>query len=331
LQRAANLPESAFADMNGPVLPAYTFGALWTSLMPAATRCDPTLSSVANNGEIQKRIDAERQRAGSSLARTLELIGEDPGRAAQLANDIATSGIDPELIDMSVMQQLLSQLRTRSPDLAQNLFRGVLNSMTTGHNLSPTQLMSLGRYLFVPTQFWLLPDDSVDTQMLALVGTPAIAIADFTRVRQTADLSDVSAYMGVVLTAMKVEGTSRLNQVALFAIADQMLDKAAVLRPELVEPFKTALAQIPETDVLGEAGFLKGFLRNQRAVLVPPPSERTPGSRNQYQAVGRVLEAIEARRNGGRSPVAWQNRRSGNPYAAERVTRFHLRHSCDRA
>src|SRR5260221_1289413 len=38
LQRAVNLPDSAFADMNGPGLPAYTFGSLCTSLMPAATR-----------------------------------------------------------------------------------------------------------------------------------------------------------------------------------------------------------------------------------------------------------------------------------------------------
>jgi len=296
LQRAVNLPDSAFDGMDGPVLPAYTFGALWTSLMPAAALCDPSLSAVASNGDIQKHLDVDRQLANTRLGRSLELIAEDPGRAAQLAKDIATSGIDPELIDMSVMEQLLAQLRTQSPDLAQNLFRRVLRSMTTEHNPSPTQLMSLGRYLFVPTQFWLLPDDNVSTQLVALVGTPAIAIADFTRIRQTADLSDVSAYTSVVLTAMKVEGTSRSNVVASWAIADQMLDKAAVLRPELVEPLKTALAQLPATDLLAEEGFLKGFLRNQRAVPVPPESEKTPGSRNSYQAVSRFLEALEARR-----------------------------------
>jgi hypothetical protein len=88
------LPDSIFKDKGTTVLPAASFTGLWKFVVPAAVKCDPGLTSLANNERSRERIEAERNGANATLQRALNLI--DPNspldkydqidRAAQLGH-----------------------------------------------------------------------------------------------------------------------------------------------------------------------------------------------------------------------------------------------------
>src|SRR5689334_19265509 len=55
-----NLPDGAFGERGTTVLPVASFSGLWKYVIPAALKCDPALSSIAENRRARERMAAER-------------------------------------------------------------------------------------------------------------------------------------------------------------------------------------------------------------------------------------------------------------------------------
>ena len=124
------LSSGVFTEKGTTVLPAASFTGLWKYVVPAALQCDPALAEAAANQRSRERIEAERRGANATLRRSWDLVDPDQplvdkqdnnDRAAQIAQ-AALDAADPETFDVSLLVQILFQLRERAPDLADDLF-----------------------------------------------------------------------------------------------------------------------------------------------------------------------------------------------------------------
>ena len=55
-----NVGSGAFGERATTVLPVASFSGLWKYVVPAALKCDPSLSSTAQNQQARERMNAER-------------------------------------------------------------------------------------------------------------------------------------------------------------------------------------------------------------------------------------------------------------------------------
>ena len=69
-----NVSSSAFGERGTTVLPVASYSGLWKSVIPAALKCDPGLSAIAENQRARERIAAERAGANATLQRAYGLL-----------------------------------------------------------------------------------------------------------------------------------------------------------------------------------------------------------------------------------------------------------------
>src|SRR5262245_35685911 len=147
------LPDDIFKDKGTTVLPAASFTGLWKFVVPAAVKCDSSLTSLADNQRSRERIDSERQGANATVQRALSLIDPDSpidkydqiDRAAQLGQ-AALDAADPDSFDFDLFTHLLLQLRDRGPDLATDLLTRALDVVTSAPVPRAESLQELAIY-----------------------------------------------------------------------------------------------------------------------------------------------------------------------------------------
>jgi len=131
------LPDGIFKDKGTTVLPAASFTGLWKFVVPAAVKCDPGLTTFADNQRSRERIDAERNGANATLKRALDLIDPDSpidkydqlDRAAQLGHAVLDAA-DPDTLDFEGFALLMLRLSENAPDLSTDLLARALDLVT---------------------------------------------------------------------------------------------------------------------------------------------------------------------------------------------------------
>src|SRR5215475_11668420 len=101
-----NIGSGAFGERSTTVLPVGSFSGLWKYVVPAALKCDPGLSSTAQNQQARERMNAERIGANATLNRAYGMLSPELvldkadllDRAAQVARGALEAG-DPDTLD----------------------------------------------------------------------------------------------------------------------------------------------------------------------------------------------------------------------------------------
>ena len=138
-RRASSATPSRRCSISGPalsanaattVLPVASFSGLWKYVVPAALKCDPTLSSTAQNQQASERMNAERTGANSTLGRAYGMLSPELvldkadmlDRAAQVARWSARSRRPRHARHRPPQPLTLPFVRKRAPDLSDDLF-----------------------------------------------------------------------------------------------------------------------------------------------------------------------------------------------------------------
>src|SRR4051794_26122525 len=192
-----NLSDGAFNQKGTTVLPAASFTGLWKFVVPAALKCDPGLAALADNPRSKQRIEAERRNANATLGRAWALI--DPSlvldkqdqldRAAQLANAALDAG-DPETFDYELLNKVMSQLRDRAPDLADDLFARALDFVMSATVPNPDCLEQLAVYLFTAPRLVDKPDEDVEHESFQVNGA---TVENLMATRHTTNPDDIES------------------------------------------------------------------------------------------------------------------------------------------
>src|ERR671925_1130407 len=156
LERLKFLTPTAFTSARHH-LPVPSFTALWTSITSAAVKCALDLQALTDNERAQAKMQDERQRANLTLGDALASVQSDPDRAAQLVRNALTSG-DPTTLAIPTLTLVLSALRDRAADVADEVFPEALNFIASAPQPSPANLSELGEYLFTAPKYRETPD-----------------------------------------------------------------------------------------------------------------------------------------------------------------------------
>jgi hypothetical protein len=232
------LKPGAFVDHKEP-LPVPSFTALFRAVRAAAVRCDPALAGEFDTDRAQARMRDERRQANDMLRRAEPLIARSPDRAAQMAQ-AAISTSTPELLDVAELTLLLSKLRDRAPDLADELFADTLDFIVSAPDPSPAALMELGKFVFVAPKLWEEPDKD-QRSLTAQVG--GAEIVHLGSIRRSAVSEDAKAFTEAVLKLIAATDNRNYHATIVCALARQMLPYAAV-GPDALEELKRLYVQL---------------------------------------------------------------------------------------
>jgi hypothetical protein len=147
-----NVPTGAFDEKGTTVLPAASFTGLWKYVVPAALKCDPLLADVTANERSKERIESEHAAANATLKRAWDLVDpnapldkqDNQDRAAQVANAALDAG-DPETLDIELLAEVISRVRERVPELAEDLFDRAVDFVMSAEIPDPGKLLELSK------------------------------------------------------------------------------------------------------------------------------------------------------------------------------------------
>jgi hypothetical protein len=135
----------------------------------------------------------------------------------------------------------LSRLRSRAPDLADELFDSALESATEPVAPNPAVLQELGRYLFVAKDMVNYPDEEAKFDSADVDGSTILKL-DTERHSASPDLiGDYILYVGRALK--ETEAPAREPRVA-YALAYELLAKVRELQPEQADDFEQLTAKL---------------------------------------------------------------------------------------
>jgi hypothetical protein len=289
------LPDSIFKDKGTTVLPAASFTGLWKFVVPAAVKCDPGLTSLANNERSRERIDAERNGANATLQRALNLI--DPNspldkydqidRAAQLGH-AALDAADPDSFDFDLFTQLLLQLRDRGPDLATDLLTRALDLVNTAPVPRAESLQELALYALTSPKLAEAQDYSRDHDTITVSG---VTIEKLTATRLSANPDDISLMIEAAVKLLKSDLAISHNPVVSWALGWQLLQQARELEPSRVTELENTL-----TSVQSSYSVPAGDIQNQLGSSENPNPEGGDTAHRNYWLVGQIQGALGADR-----------------------------------
>lgn len=208
----------AFIDPRDP-LPVASFTALHKLARGVAVQCDPGLGGEFDNDRALSRIRDERRQANDMLDRAASVLEDSPGRATQLAQG-AMGASDPVSLDVADLTLLLSKLRDRAADLADELYGDALDFVVTARDPSPAALMELAKYVFVSRDLWKEPDREQRSDTHQVGGA---VIVDLTLVRKSASPDDAAAFAEAVVKVVQATDSRNYNATVAAALVRQML------------------------------------------------------------------------------------------------------------
>jgi hypothetical protein len=242
------VPQSAFTDKGTTVLPAASFTGLWKYVVPSALKCDPGLAEAANNQADKARMEDEKRRANLTLQRAWDLIdpklvldkADNNDRAAQMANAALDAG-DPDVLNVVLLTQFLSQLRERAPDLSDDLFLRALDFVMSATIPNPGSLQELSKYLFTAPKYLDKPDADQNSESFQTGGAN---IEVLTATRVSANPDDIEALIDTTLRLLKLPTAVAFNPTAAYALALQLVPRSRDLTPDRVDELETAVAAL---------------------------------------------------------------------------------------
>ena len=218
-----NIGTGAFGERSTTVLPVASFSGLWKYVVPAALKCDPTLSSTAQNQQARERMNAERTGANSTLGRAYGMLSPELvldkadmlDRAAQVARGALEAG-DPDTLDTDLLSRLLSRLCENAPDLSDDLFSRSLDFVMSATVPSPDSLQDLARFLFTAPN---LVDESEEDQPHKSIQVNGATIEDLTATRNSANPDNIQALIESTLKLLANPTAENRNPVVAYALA----------------------------------------------------------------------------------------------------------------
>jgi len=284
--RALNaLPESAFTDTNS-LLAASSFPALAKLVLAGARGCDPATESQAAGDTIRARIEAARRNANSQVANADGLADSEPDRAAQMVA-AGIGAADPEQFDFERLVSVLCKIRSRAPDLADELFADALQLALEPEAPNPGVLQELGRYLFVPKLMANYPDEQGKSDSGTVDGSTLLKLETE---RHSASPDLIADYIQYSSQTLKDTQAPAREPLVAYALAYQLLAKAKDLQLQ-----NTAdLEQLTDRLMLlagDSVSAIQIYLKDSTAI---PLSDVDQGSRNAL-LLGVVLGQWRAR------------------------------------
>jgi hypothetical protein len=266
-------------------LPEPSFTAFYEFVTEGARKCSPELEALFDAAGATAKMRQESAQAGETLRTAFSQVEEQPDRAAQLA-EAAMSATDPRHLDVPLLTLLLSRLRGRAAEVADELFPSVLDFISTDRSPDPALLLEFGKHLFTAYRY-VDQDDREQLSDLTQVG--ASYIADFSTNRRSTGADDVHDYIDAAVQVLSATSSPAYDPVAAYAVALQMEPKAGDFAPELSGLMRELAAQIAT-----RAG---GYAIQVRAALAGARAEQGLGeaARRRDRVVGRALAAA---RNG---------------------------------
>ena len=223
--------------------------------------------------------------AGSSVARHSQEA--DPDRAAQLVRNALTTG-DPTTLAIPTLTLVLSALRDRAADVADEVFPEALNFIASAPQPSTANLSELGEYLFTAPKDREVPD-LLQASDLHQVGDTRIA--NFAANRRSTNPEDIRAYIDAALKVLSASNDVYYDPVAAYAIALQLLPKTDDFAPNRTAELRKLLGL-----TLVQAGSAAAKVQAALAGPQGADPEGGEGPRLRDRVVGRVLSLTTAQR-----------------------------------
>jgi hypothetical protein len=271
----------AFLDPRDP-LPVASFTTLHRAARSAAVKCEPALAAEFDTDRSDARMRDEWRQANDMLDRAASLVENSPGRALQLAHG-AMGASDPQALDMASLTLLLSHLRDRAADLADELFADALVFVVEARDPSPAALMELAKYVFVSRDLWDEPDREQRSSVEQVSGAE---IVDLTLVRKSASADDAAAFAEAVLKVAGARESRNYKPTIVSALVRQMLR-----HPEVGRATLEALARVYGTD-LAPAGAV--VYQGMAAIFAAIEQKRFPEARELAKAQNSATRAQAA-------------------------------------
>ncbi len=302
------LEPRSFLNATRP-LPVPSFTALWRSAGAAAVACDAALAPDFETQRNQAKMADERRLADEMLRRAKPRIENNPDRAAQLM-DAALSVSEPETLDMEQFTLLLSELRERAPELADERYTDALEFIAAAREPNPAALMELGNYVFVSCKY---RDDPDKEQHGETVTAGSSRVAKFNCIRRSANLDDVRQFADAAVKILEATPGRFYDAAAAAAITRQLLRSGWLADRELLDKLKaayTSLAMRPDTTLATVLSALELGQPNLSAIEATAPDTGMPA----------VIAAAQAKRFGdARELVKRVNDAAARRFAAELV------------
>ncbi len=286
-----NIGTGAFGERATTVLPVASFSGLWKYVVPAALKCDPTLSSTAQNQQARERLNAERTGANATLGRAYGMLSPELvldkadmlDRAAQVAGGALEAG-DPDTLDTDLLSRVLSRLCERAPDLSDDLFVRSVDFVMSANVPSPDSLQDLARFLFTAPNLLDEPEEDQPHKSLQVNG---VTIEDLTATRNSANPDNIQALIESTLKLLANPIAENRNPVVAYALASQLLPRARDLTPDRVAEFERAMADL-EAAAPGVASAVESALGAPQS---PDPDSGDPAARN-FWLTGQIQGAL---------------------------------------
>ena len=281
-----NLSESAFTQRGTTVLPAASFTGLWKYVVPAALKCDPELAAFTENPHARQRMDQERRNANATLTRAYNMVSRDPAaqsdRAAQMGN-AALDAADPETLSFETLTLLLSQLRERAPDLADDLFARALDFIMNSPAPDPASLQELGKFLFTAPRLLDQPDqdEAHDTQQVS-----SVSLENLTATRYSTNPDDVQAFIETAVQMFDMPVAVNRNPIVAYSVAIQLLPYARDLLPGRADQLEKQIAEL-QAPAAAASGRIQALFGGSQT---PDPDSGDPATRN-FWLIGQVRSA----------------------------------------
>jgi hypothetical protein len=222
-------------------LPVPSFTALWRGARAAAVACDPALASDFDRDTSKAKMEEERRLSDEMLDRARARIEENPDRAAQLMQ-AALSVSDPDTLDIALFTRLLSRLRERSPDLADEVFADAIDYLIAAREPNPSALMELGKYIFVSRGYY---DDPDNEQRSETVTAGNWSVTKFELIRRSSSFDDVRQFADAAVKILGSTAASRwYDPVVAFAIARQLLRPGWIEEQDMLDKLKSLYSQL---------------------------------------------------------------------------------------
>jgi hypothetical protein len=149
------------------------------------------LQALTDNERAQVKMQDERQRAILTLGDALASVHSDPDRAAQVVRNALTTG-DPTTLGISTLTLVLSALRDRAADVADEVFPEALDFIASAPQPSTARFLELGEYLFTAPSYREQPDLYQASELHQVGDT---RVANFAANRKSTNPEDIRAYI----------------------------------------------------------------------------------------------------------------------------------------
>ena len=271
-----SIADGAFTQRGTTVLPAASFTGLWKYVSSAALKCDPALADASASERARQRMEKERRDANSTLSRAYAMLSADRSdqndRTAQIANAALDAG-DPETLDIGVLTLLLSQLRERAPDLADDVFLRALDFVNSAVVPDPANLQELGKFLFTSPKKLDRSDIEQAGDSEQVAGT---TVENLTATRNSTNPDDVQAYIEAAIHMFEMPGAASRNATVAYSVALQLIPRARDLLPNRVDDLQKVLDGLQVAAGSAAASIQSLF----GAGVAPDPESGDPATRD---------------------------------------------------